>query len=339
MKKIEYESETVAFAGYLSGVYDYYGEVYYFKRESLIITLLIERGLGEGDYIYINSIAYVAYWDNNAECYRLSVDVSDYAHADMDHLSIEIRQHVMRLNIKPHDGICPLNISMPPYPLNPYIFYGQSNLLVLPPSFVYISPLFFNLPLDAEEVAYMNRVLPLEAYNDVLFFDRLQRPAHTANGAGMSQSRPRNFWKTTDYIYLDACDDCILLQWQSLAGNPKGAIWRVKGRTIAENGKTEYKGGGNGYVIKRDMSESLTAYIEGLSAYDYAYFADIVTSVEVYALRDRSEALLLDSPFWDSIKGNYAVEVATKKITIPDGDAKIYTLEVEIKYKKYGGQL
>lgn len=81
----------------------------------------------------------------------------------------------------------------------------------------------------------------------------------------------------------------------------------------------------NEFISKKGYEQSLILRLDGLSKYDYWYYADIITSNDV-----RVALSALDSSFGDETQ----VEVVTKSVTMPNANG-LYRLDVEIKYKHY----
>jgi hypothetical protein len=83
----------------------------------------------------------------------------------------------------------------------------------------------------------------------------------------------------------------------------------------------------NGYKSLKGEIDTLQLAIDDLSAYDYAYYMDIVTSSEVYVLANMADG--------DELGLQYTrATVATKQYVV-QGDGQRYNAEVTINLKRY----
>ena len=114
------------------------------------------------------------------------------------------------------------------------------------------------------------------------------------------------------------------VEWISRAGVTKRHTWEIV--KVSDNviGSTEYQSA-LGYDVRKGQEVGLTLRMSGLTRYDYWYYSDIITSNDVrVAVSER------DADFGDETR----VNVVTKKVVQPDASGT-YTLDVEIKYKRY----
>lgn len=81
----------------------------------------------------------------------------------------------------------------------------------------------------------------------------------------------------------------------------------------------------NGFNVRKGYVQSLVLRLSGLNRYDYWYYSDIITSNDV-----RVAVNEIDANFGDETR----VDVTTKSVTIPNSNG-LYSLELEIKYKRY----
>lgn len=136
---------------------------------------------------------------------------------------------------------------------------------------------------------------------------------------------------TRESQLTEPCGLHAMLQWTSRSGAKKIATWLLKSDTQEAVNAVDLQCLGNEFDIKKGQEWSITAYLEGLTAYDYWYYSDIVTSSDV--------RMLLNASGFDTtnneIPSDYRVKVTTKNVKQPDGDTKFYTLEVQITYKRY----
>lgn len=125
------------------------------------------------------------------------------------------------------------------------------------------------------------------------------------------------------------CGRTCILRWQSECGNYKQAIWLVRKVQKAANDSVQLATPYDGYKGYRGEELIFAAMIEGLNAYDYAYYADIITSSDVHCigLQEINEALTDEGT---------RVEVVDTDYTIPDDSAgSQMKLEIKIKAKHY----
>ena len=145
-----------------------------------------------------------------------------------------------------------------------------------------------------------------------------------------------------DYVYIESSDfigyqyymrarpleigrSYAMVQWVSRFGTIKRCIWEcLRGQTEQQDTYKLYSMY-NAYNVHNGITDKLTLRLTGLDAYDYWYYADIITSSDV-------RVITLDSA--DSVTERNRVEVTTKSVTIPDGDAGA-TLTVNVNLQRY----
>lgn len=116
-----------------------------------------------------------------------------------------------------------------------------------------------------------------------------------------------------------------LVQWQSRFGNTKRATWEVAEVKHSANDVVELVNIYGGWKSRKSSEVSVVLRLRDLTPYDYWYYSDIITSNDVRVALNEIDKDLDDSTI---------VDVVTKSATIPNSGTK--TLEVEIKYRKYG---
>ena len=113
----------------------------------------------------------------------------------------------------------------------------------------------------------------------------------------------------------------VTLRWTSRYGVTKVACWERRNVKTTTGDKIEISRIDNQYDTRKGYVESFTAYLDGLDAYDYWYYADIITSSSVEVIDGHR---------------SYKVDVTTKDYTVPNTDAgKPNKLEVNINFRKY----
>lgn len=116
-----------------------------------------------------------------------------------------------------------------------------------------------------------------------------------------------------------------LVQWQSRFGNIKRATWEVADVKHSATDVVELVNIYGGWKSRKGIEVSVVLRLRDLTPYDYWYYSDIITSNDVRVALNEIDKDLDDSTI---------VDVVTKSATIPNSGTK--TLEVEIKYRKYG---
>lgn len=120
---------------------------------------------------------------------------------------------------------------------------------------------------------------------------------------------------------IDSERNYLMLFWTSRYGGYKQHTWEFLNVKYATEGATEIQQMQNEYDVRKGYELSLTARIEGLTAYDYWYYADVINSSNVRAYYNGQ---------WRK------VEIETKDVTIPNTSAgELKTLEITIKFAKY----
>lgn len=115
--------------------------------------------------------------------------------------------------------------------------------------------------------------------------------------------------------------DYVLIRWTSRFGGTKQLIWERRNVKEETADALELDNLQNEYDTRKGIVESFTAYLDELDAYDYWYYADIVTSSKVEVLHGGR---------W------YSVDVENKEYQIPNTSAgALEKLEINIKFRKY----
>lgn len=112
------------------------------------------------------------------------------------------------------------------------------------------------------------------------------------------------------------------VEWVSFTGQTRRHVFEVVKLTEETTNDVSLEMITNEYEVRKDRRVSFSLRLEGLTAYDYWYYSDLVTSSSVKV----------------SLSGtNYRqVQVTAKKSTIPETSAgKPLTLEIPINYVRY----
>lgn len=120
---------------------------------------------------------------------------------------------------------------------------------------------------------------------------------------------------------LDDERNYLMLYWRSRYGGYKQHTWEFLNVKYATQDSVEIQNLQNEYDVRKGFEMSLTARIEGLTAYDYWYYADIINSSSVQAYYNKQ---------WRK------VAVETKDVTMPNASSgEFKTLEITVKFAKY----
>lgn len=137
------------------------------------------------------------------------------------------------------------------------------------------------------------------------------------------------FWHLNDAMYyrypfkeLECGKRYAEVEWVSFTGQTRRHVFEVVKLTEETTNEVSLEMLTNEYDVRKDRRVSFSLRLEGLTAYDYWYYSDLVTSSSVKV----------------SLSGtNYRqVQVTAKKSTIPETSAgKPLTLEIPINYVRY----
>ena len=137
------------------------------------------------------------------------------------------------------------------------------------------------------------------------------------------------FWNLNDVMYyryplkeLECGKRYAEVEWVSFTGQTRRHVFEVVKLTEETTNEVSLEMITNEYDVRKDRRVSFSLRLEGLTAYDYWYYSDLVTSSSVKV----------------SLSGtNYRqVQVTAKKSTIPETSAgKPLTLEIPINYVRY----
>lgn len=137
------------------------------------------------------------------------------------------------------------------------------------------------------------------------------------------------FWHLNDIMYyryplkdLECGKRYAEVEWVSFTGQTRRHVFEVVRLTEETTNEISLETITNEYDVSKDLRISFSLRLDGLTAYDYWYYSDLVTSRSVKV----------------SLSGtNYRkVQVTAKKSTIPETSAgKPLTLEIPINYVRY----
>lgn len=115
------------------------------------------------------------------------------------------------------------------------------------------------------------------------------------------------------------------VQWATRWGGVNVMTFEVVDVKQTQENIVELSSRFNGYDVRKGYVQSFVLRLSGLNKYDYWYYSDIITSNDV-----RVAVNEIDANFGEETR----VDVTTKSVTIPNSNG-LYSLELEIKYKRY----
>lgn len=115
------------------------------------------------------------------------------------------------------------------------------------------------------------------------------------------------------------------VQWATRWGGVNVMTFEVVDVKQTQENIVELSSRFNGFNVRKGYVQSFVLRLSGLNKYDYWYYSDIITSNDV-----RVAVNEIDANFGDETR----VDVTTKSVTIPNSNG-LYSLELEIKYKRY----
>ncbi|MEE1132634.1 MAG: hypothetical protein UHX00_13515 [Caryophanon sp.] len=115
------------------------------------------------------------------------------------------------------------------------------------------------------------------------------------------------------------------VQWATRWGGVNVMTFEVVDVKQTQENIVELSSRFNGFNVRKGYVQSFVLRLSGLNKYDYWYYSDIITSNDV-----RVAVNEIDANFGDATR----VDVITKSVTIPNSNG-LYSLELEIKYKRY----
>lgn len=112
-----------------------------------------------------------------------------------------------------------------------------------------------------------------------------------------------------------------IVEWKSFTGATRRHLWEVVKHTISQSDVTSLVTMDENYQEIKGRVDGLTLMLDGLNAYDFWYYSDVVTSSDVNV----------------AVEGHdmERVQVTAKSVTIPDGDGANGKLEITINWRHY----
>lgn len=287
------------------------------------VVLKMESELGVMQTLTLNGIKYLT--DNDGILYYDATDEVRAAGVG-NSFAIETEDPLITINLHPLNGINPESLLLPPT-----ILEDTTGVQIVPPSVIYTHERLSKLAGLNFEVRGLaadgewNLVYPLTVKYVTVENNRLTVPEDVIPDE-IERLLKKDLGLVYNLIHLRECDNACVLKWRSASGIYRTAIWRIKQVKKTATSR-ELMPQGDEYLQQRGIDISFVAYIEGLNAYDYAYYADIITSSDIHCLINEGDNL-------DDEESRVAV--STDGYTALDGNSgELHNLEVEIKFRHY----
>ena len=85
------------------------------------------------------------------------------------------------------------------------------------------------------------------------------------------------FWQTkTRALPCDA--DSAYVEWQSISGGNKAAVWKVRDKGLNVTDSVQFATMTDGVDVRKSFGSVMALYLDDLSAYDVWYYSDIIAS-------------------------------------------------------------
>jgi len=221
---------------------------------------------------------------------------------------------IVNANYNPVGLINPQNVLIP---------RTTTGVAMEPPSVMYapIAAGLFRLEVcTADDMV----VIVKEAVREAIFDVNGWSPAIVST-SGTAREVDIIFEDATDVFPLTALDSCkryCAVRWQSFTGLTRVHTFEVRDTTqeTSETIKLETLDGTYNQVKGR--TDGFTLYLDGLNAYDYWYYGDVITSSKV--------EVSMDGVNWRQ------VEVTTKSLKVPNtSEGKANKLEIAVNWRNY----
>lgn len=138
-------------------------------------------------------------------------------------------------------------------------------------------------------------------------------------------------WNLQQPVLGQCGGDLVCVRWTSQTGCVRQHYFHVTNLTKGVDGALSLVSDGDGYKVQKNVYNSFTARLEGLTAYSYWYYMDLLQASDAHAVI----VLPFGSVFSEEIASDQtAVSVEGDSMTAPDGSG-FFAFEVNIKYRHY----
>lgn len=244
--------------------------------------------------------------------YRSSVTVCNFSYGVGSNLPLAITIGGL---------ISPNSVSIPQHALT-----GAAS--IIPPTLL-LSPSEFGSPIQFEFRSSLAWDIDEWDGATTMYSGELHQPTHALDDSTVDRFQITE--EHGDYVLNGAttptrCDvQYAYVKWRSFTGAWRAHVFEVVKNKTAQADAYSLLPTDNEYKTITGRVDSLTLRLDNLNAYDLWYYADIITSSEIYVC-------IKPLPNWVEER----VQVTTKDITYPDGNAGTDgKLEITVNYKRY----
>ena len=325
-------------------------DFYVWKQEKNIIRFHHEPIMAESSFVKLwtnvqgSSASPIAKYslDNNNSAV---IDMSDYIRTYHNVTSIMVEceaDNIITIPLSVVGLINPKNVLIPSNNMLSKIWedvagaLGEdvSDLKIAPPSYA-LASISSNLQLVFECGYWDDNVWGVDGYQlsiksvlkngQTVFFSPSPRSFNLQENVSrysVGANYFDDYFGTFNIKQLECGKQYAAVRWVSFTGQIRLHTWEVTKAKMATRDSIELLTIDGSYNTIKGREDGFVLRLDGLTAYDMWYYADIITSSKV--------EVSMDGYTWQQ------VEITTKDVTIPDGDAgKLNTLEINCNWRKY----
>lgn len=201
---------------------------------------------------------------------------------------------------------------------------------IAPPSKMYIST-WGTLPIKLEIYRDQSYSLTLEQYigstlNSTRSLTDGQITLDSAAITSIVLKRSNTYQYKYPLLALQCDHEYALVEWMSFTGEWRRHTFEVRKVKKASADNYSLLTLDNSFDEVKGRTESLTLFLDGLSAYDFWYYSDLITSSKVF--------VYMKSVRYNTITRRQ-VKVTTNDMTTPDGNAFDGKIEINVNWKRY----
>lgn len=272
--------------------------------------LLILADAEGNDVVFESAIGNITYKVDTNE--KVIIDITDYirTYADIgDSVDIDLRNSGSATTLTTSCVVAglinPASVYIPCHPLQDYA-------PIVPPSVMYCA-----LDQSDKEVAEVYSTATLTLSGDAALSLNKRYIGQITGAFTLTRLADSHTWTPRAML---SNHHYALVEWVSFTGQTRKHYWEIKKNTIAQGETISILTLDNSYNDIRGREDGFTLSLDGLNAYDFWYYSDLITSSSVYVTLNGTKT---------------QVQIATKNVTIPDGDAIDGKIEIAVNWKKY----
>ena len=134
-------------------------------------------------------------------------------------------------------------------------------------------------------------------------------------------NRNVDFARKIIFVQHDCGKRYAAVRWESFSGVTRSHTFEVRGVNTATSGTITLLTADGSIDERKGRSDGFTLHLDALNAYDLWYYSDVIHSSRV--------EVSLDGVTWRT------VQVKSSSQTMPDGDAELNRLEIDVTYREY----